>query len=195
MSIRRLFYTDFKETRRIYQKEFETNVEATLEEERVDGYAEFALEYGERLARCPVSERENLRIRSLNDLDKKRNEIVELINVFIDRSAWFVVMFDAIIRISIIATILTAIFSCYNVAIVLLVFILILHLISQFGAVFAGVSFFLTGSGALFEELLGKYHSYGCSEAALFFSDYRNLSKAGEKQKIWVYTTSHKTAP
>ena len=195
MGIKRLFYTDFRETQRIYRREFEAEVEATLEEERVDGYARQALECVERVKRLSNDEKEHLRIEMLSRLDLKHDEIENLIDTFISRSSWFVIVFDTITRLTIIVAIVTAILGRFDLVATILIFLFALFIISQIKSLFAQISFILTGSGKIFNTLFDLYHIYGEIEAVLFFADYRGISRANDRQKIWIYSTSHKTAP
>lgn len=195
MGIKSLFYTDFRKTKQIYRREFEFEVEATLEEERVDGYARQALECVERVGMLTNDEKENLRIEMLRKLDLKHDEITGLIDTFISRSSWFVIIFDTIVRITIIVAIIAAILGRFDLVPTILLFLFVLFMISQIKSLFARISYVFAGGERIFDILLDLYYIYGEIEAVLFFADYRGLSRANDNQKIWIYTTSHKTAP
>ena len=192
MNLKRLFITDFQETQRILRQEFENEVEATLEEERSDSYAEGAMKFGEDIVLLTNARKESLRVEAVKDLELTEMKIRLLVEDFIERLAMFIVGFDAAMRIDFCWMILAILTKHYDLALLLFIVFLVMFVLSRIKGAFAGVSYAAIGGGRVIDDLLEKYNDYGRYEAALYFADYRRFSADSSKRNFWIFTTSHK---
>lgn len=190
-----LFLDSIKETKELIRERIANTAEGTFEAERREGYAECALELGEKIELMTPNDKEGLRLQCLNRLREKKKHIVSLWESMIDRTASFQIRFEITLRLVFFIALLCFLFSAYTVAAILGIITAILFIISVVPGLFQTVMFIMTGAMFTSDRLLVAYHEYGRIEAALFFSDYRKIVHLGEMQETWIYTTSHKNPP
>lgn len=191
MSIREIILMDIRETKQIIRQRITNYAEEEFEKERVAGCSVGAFEFGDEILEMSHFQKESLRIKCNKDLEEQRKEIYNLWETVISRSAEFQIRVDYTKKAFVIAIILSLLFRLYPTAIVLLVFSVLLFLFTKMKRLFQAIMFVLTGCGKLSDELLEAYHKYGRLEAAILLADYRDISRISERQKTWVYTTTH----
>ena len=193
--LKQIFLDSLKDTKDLIRKRIENTAEGTFEGERRKGYAEGALEFGEDIGSMEPNDKEALRLKCLRDLDDGRAAISSLWETMIDRTAYFQIEFEITLRLAFIVALICFIFSVYPIAAILGIVTIFLFVVSVVSGLFQIFMFIFTGLGHISDELLVSYYKYGRTEAALFFSDYRGYSHIGDKQKYWIYSTSHKNPP
>ena len=183
-----------RETEDSIRKRIGDIAESTFEDERRKGYTEGALEFGEEICSMVTIAKEKIRNDCSRDLDSKKVDIVRLWETIISRTASFQIYFVVTTRLIFFASIICLIFGGYTAAIILGIITVLSFIVSVVPGLMQFIMFILTGSFRISDKLLVKYYEYGRMEAALFFADYRDISRIQERQKTWVYTTSHRTA-
>lgn len=183
-----------RETKDLIRERISNTAESVFEDERRKGYAEGAIEFGEEIEQMVVLEKEQLRNNFSRDLSLKRSNIITLWETVINRTTSFQIWFEIVIRLTFFIALFSLLFSAYRIAIIFGIFTAISFIVSVVPGLFQTVMFISTGCCQISDRLLMAYYQYGRIEAALYFADYRDISKISETQKHWIYTTSHKTA-
>lgn len=194
-NFKRLFLLDINETKRLIRSRIEEEAEECFENERIDGYATGAIDFGEDISLLLPHQKEELRVRSLADLKSIRNSICYLWEKMICRTAGFQVWVDFTTKLTFVASIVCVFLKIYQLALIFVLISLILYLFTKSNTVFSKVMFIVCGSCFVSDRLLGLYNRYGRTEASIHFADYRNLSHIDDQRDIWVFTTSHKNPP
>ncbi len=192
LDLRRLFLMDINETKRLIRDRIEMMAEECYENERINGFATGAIEFGDEVLNLVPMQKEELRIRSLHDLKEIRGEICGLWMTMIDRTAMFQVIIDAATKLTFIASIVFLFFKLHYVALFFFLYSLLLFLLTKTKTIFPTVMYVLCGSFIISDKLLVSYHMYGRMEASIYYADYRNFSHIDQQVDTWVFTTSHK---
>ena len=195
MFVQQIISCAIDEAKDLIRKRIEYTAEGTFEDERRKAYAEGALSFGENIELMTLDDREKLRLKCQRDLKEKRNDIVSLWEKMIERTAYFQIEFEIVARLVFFVALICFLFSIYTAAIVFGIVTIILFIISIIPGLFQTVMFILTGLGFISDRLLVRYTEYGRIEAALYFADYRRLTRVREQQQTWIFTTSHKNPP
>ena len=184
-----------EDAKKSFAKAIEVNIEATLEKERNDGYADGTRTYSDKLECMTAQQKETMRLDAMRMLETQKQKIVSLWDNYIDKTIMFSVWIDVYIRVGIIVSVIMLLMKIYLISAIFFFAALVLIVISNVAVLHNNICYFFTGSKKCFEELDNAYYRYGKLEAKLHLADHRGLSRNRREQKFWVYTTSHEKAP
>ncbi len=190
-----LFLNIHKDASRLIRERIEFTAEETFENSRRKSFAESSIELGESISNMSDSEREELRVQCLRDLDEQRFDIYYLWETIIRRAASFQIVFEITTWIIFLITAISVFVKSPTFIVVFGIASIIFLLISKTPTLFRWTMYVSTGLNRVTMKLLDAYYRYGRLEAAITFADWRDISHVSKTQQKWIFTTSHKDPP
>ena len=189
------FRDDIEMTKRLIRERIGQEAEGIYENARAYEYVSSKAELSEDLTKMSGKEKEMIRIEMLKDMEKIRDEIYQLWELLIFRTAKFQVAVDSSWKIALLAAIICLLFGFFMPALVLTIFSEVVWVFSHLKHCFQIVMYVVAGTWWISDELYLQYEEYGRREASLYLADYRHFStdEDDSKPKSWIFTSSHKT--
>ncbi len=177
--------------------QLEEETEKICEDERRRCFVEGAMLFSEDISTMTNDQKERVRTENNRNLELYQKEIFQIWEKMIKRYLKFQIICDtyegAIFFLGGLIALLTLLFgkSLMNTVLLIIMVFLILGVVmlSRLPKVYVSTMFISTGSIHLVKQLFKLYGKYGRSEAAIYLSDYRGISRIDLDH--WVYTSSH----
>jgi len=191
------FYDLVQEARAKIRGQLEEETEKICEDERRKCFVEGAMLFAEDISIMTNIQKEKVRTENGRNLEILRNEIFQIWEKMIKRYVKFQMIYaiyEEVIFFLAGAVLLIVLVSEKNVRNVIILGVMTflmgaVTLLSKSTKVYISTMFMSTGSIHLVKQLFKLYGKYGRSEAAIYLSDYRGISRIDLDH--WVYTSSH----
>ena len=195
MNVQNIFGSYIDGAKGLIRKEIETEIEENLEHERDNAFTTGVFEYCDRISVIGQKQKEVLKADTIRKLDDKRNEIITLWELYVDRTIAFSIWFDVYMYTGVFFAIVAFFLKVYVIMTFLLASSILMFIASHISVIYVHLSYFFTNTGGILKKLFKEYNRYGELEAKLTLADDLDFIDFKREYKKWLYTTSHKIAP